>query len=254
ILKKMGPLLKSVVHESVSVVRMGGNEFALLLSEIDGVAQAIETTQEISAALETPFMVDGNPIQMEASFGIAVFPEHGQDADTLIKLADVALYLAKGLTSGYSVYAPELDRHSLRQLILLGELRLAIEHEEMVFFYQPKVNLVTGRIIGVEALLRWEHPQHGFIPPDEFIPILEGTGLIKPLTMWTFKAAFSQCAQFNAMGIKLDMAVNLSARMLQDHRVTDLVTDMIESFHLPPEQIIVEITESAIMADPKKTS
>lgn len=253
VLKKVGPLLSSSVHESVTVVRMGGDEFALLLPEIDGVQEAIDVVQNISKALEAPFLIDKNPIQVEASFGIVFFPEHGEDADTLIKLADVALYTAKGLTSGFSVYSPEFDQHSLRQLTLLGELRLAIENEELVFFYQPKVDFISGRIIGLEALLRWEHPQHGFIPPDDFIPLLEGTALIKPLTMWTLRAALSQCAGLNDMGFRLDMAVNLSARMLQDQQIPDTVIMLLKSFNLQPGQIIIEVTESAIMADPERT-
>lgn len=253
VLKKVGPLLSGSVDESVTVVRMGGDEFALLLPEIDGVQQAIDVVRKISKALEAPFLIDNNPLQIEASFGIVVFPEHGEDADTLIKLADVALYKAKGSTSDFSVYSPEFEQHSLHQLTLLGELRLAIEKEELVFFYQPKVNFISGRIIGLEALLRWEHPQHGFIPPDDFIPLLEGTALIKPLTMWTLRAAFSQCSSLNDMGIRLDMAVNLSARMLQDQQIPDTVVMLLEGFHLQPGQIIIEVTESAIMADPEKT-
>lgn len=253
VLKKVGPLLSGSVHESVTVVRMGGDEFALLLPEIDGVQQAIDVVRKISKALEAPFLIDNNPLQIEASFGIVVFPEHGEDADTLIKLADVALYKAKGSTSDFSVYSPEFDQHSLRQLTLLGELRLAIENEELVFFYQPKVDFISGRIIGMEALLRWEHPQHGFIPPDDFIPLLEGTALIKPLTLWTLRAALSQCAGLNDMGFRLDMAVNLSARMLQDQQIPDTVIMLLKSFNLQPGQIIIEVTESAIMADPERT-
>lgn len=253
ILKKIGPVLIGSVEESVTVVRMGGDEFAVLLPEVEAVNQAIETVRIISEALEAPFVIEGNPLQIEASFGIVLYPEHGEDAETLIKLADVALYMAKGSTSGFAVYSPEQDQHSLKQLILLGELRLAIEKEELVFFYQPKVDLGSGRIIGMEALLRWEHPKHGFIPPDEFIPLLEGTALIKPLTMWTLNEAFSQCSRFNSMGIRLDMAVNLSARMLQDQQIPDSVVKMLEGVGLPPGQIIIEVTESAVMGDPEKT-
>ncbi|MGD0281457.1 MAG: EAL domain-containing protein [Dissulfurispiraceae bacterium] len=253
ILKKVGPLLKDSVQESVTVVRMGGDEFALLIPETGGVRQAIEVTQKISKALESPFIIEGNPVQIEASFGIVLFPDHGEDADTLIKLADVALYKAKSLVNGFFVYSPELDQHTLRQLTLLGELRLAIENEELVFFYQPKVDFISRRIIGMEALLRWQHPRHGFIPPDEFIPLLEGTALIKPMTMWTLRTAFDQCYQLNNMGISLDMSVNLSARMLQDPQMPEDIFQMLKDFNVPPEQMIIEVTESAVMADPQRT-
>ncbi|MBF0558641.1 MAG: EAL domain-containing protein [Nitrospirae bacterium] len=253
ILKKIGPVLTEAVPEAAAVVRMGGDEFALLVPDINNAGQARDVTLNISKKLESPFIVDGNPIQVESSFGIVLFPEHGEDADTLLKLADVALYTAKGSVNGYAVYSPELVQHNLKQLTLLGELRLAIENEEMVFFYQPKVNITSGHVVGMEALIRWEHPRHGFIPPDDFIPLLEGTALIKPMTMWTLRTAFDQCSQLNNMGITLDMSVNLSARMLQDPRIPELVLQMTKDYSLPPQQIIIEVTESAVMTDPQKT-
>lgn len=253
ILKKIGTLLTDTVEPTSILARMGGDEFAILLLETNGLQYTLTVVQNIMKALESHFLIDGNPIQVEASFGIVMYPEYGNDADTLIKLADVAMYKAKGSMNGFSVYSPDIDQHSLRQLLLLGELRRGIESEEMTFFYQPKVSFTSGRIVGMEALLRWNHPRHGFIPPDEFIPVLEKTGFIKPLTMWTLKAAITQCSEFNKKGILLDMAVNLSARMLLDPQIPDSIDEMIRTFNLQPEQIIIEVTESAVMADPERT-
>lgn len=253
ILQKVGPLLNSLLDRSAIVVRMGGDEFALLLTEENSVNSAIDVTQSILKGFESPFWVNENPIQIEASFGIAAYPEHGEDADTLIKHADVAMYLAKGSTNGFSVYSPGLDQYNLRQLTLLGELRHAIEKEELILYYQPKVDINAGHITGVEALLRWEHPQHGFMPPDDFIPLLEKTALIKPLTLWTLNTALSQCSRFHQMSLRIGMAVNVSARMLQDQQLAGYIAKLIDNLNLSPDLLTLEITESAIMAEPEHT-
>jgi EAL domain-containing protein (putative c-di-GMP-specific phosphodiesterase class I) len=165
----------------------------------------------------------------------------------------MAMHLAKKLPRGYSVYAPESDQQRIRQLTLLGELRHAIEHEEMVLYYQPKISLVTGRITGIESLIRWKHERHGFMYPDDFIPLLERTGLIRPLTYWTLKAAIEQCARLNETGLDLRMAVNLSARMIPDLQLPEQVVSLLHSSGVRPDQIILEVIESAIMAYPERT-
>jgi EAL domain-containing protein (putative c-di-GMP-specific phosphodiesterase class I) len=151
------------------------------------------------------------------------------------------------------VYPPGLDNASRRQLLLLGELRHAIDRNELAMYYQPKVDFASGRVAGLEALLRWKHAQHGFVPPDEFISLSEGTGLIKPLTEWTLDAAIRQCAALNRQGLALNMGVNLSARLLLDPGLPALVAQLVERHGVPPGQITLELTESALMADPKGT-
>ena len=202
ILQKVGPLLREFSPATAIIACMGGDSFAVLLSSGEGEEGAMRVVQDIARGLEAPFRIDGNPIQIEASFGIAVFPTHGKDAAALIMHVDVAANMAKGSTDGFAVYSPELDQHSLSQLTLLGQLRRAIEQEELVMYYQPKVDFASGRITGAEALLRWKHPERGFMPPDDFIPLLEKTGMIKPVTAWTLNSAIGQCCASEPGGDK----------------------------------------------------
>jgi diguanylate cyclase (GGDEF)-like protein len=253
VLQKVGSLLNRPIPDSAAVARIGGDEFAVLLQAKDGVDGAVVYVQKIVKLLETPVSVSETPIQIEASFGIAVHPAHGADADALLRHAETAMHLAKTSTRGYSVYAPESDHLGLRHLTLLGELRHAIEQEEMVLYYQPKVSLDTGRITGMEALIRWKHPRLGFMQPDEFMPLLEQTGLIRPLTYWSLKTAIEQCARLNESRLNLRMAINISARMIPDLQLPEQVTSFLNKYRVPPEQITLEVIESAIMAYPERT-
>jgi diguanylate cyclase (GGDEF)-like protein len=253
ILRQMAVLLSSSMPEPAVVARLGGDEFAAFLLVKNGADGAAVQVQKILKLLETPILAAETPIQIEASFGIAVYPAHGEDADTLLRHAETAMHLAKTSTHGYSVYAPGSDQQRIRKLTLLGELRHAIEHEEMVLYYQPKVSFVTGRMTGMESLIRWKHSRLGFMQPDEFMPLLEQTGLIRPLTYWSLKAAIEQCARLNDIGLDLSMSVNLSARMIPDVQLPEHVTSFLEACNVPPEQITLEVLESAIMAYPERT-
>ena len=253
ILRQVGTLLSSSIPDPAVVARIGGDEFAVFLQAKNGVDEAVVQAQKIVKLLETPILVAETPIQIEASFGIAVHPAHGDDADTLLRHAETTMHLAKTSTRGYSVYAPESDEQRLLQLTLLGELRHAIEHEEMVLYFQPKVSFRTGRITGMEALIRWKHTRLGFMQPDEFMPLLEQTGLIRPLTYWTLKAAIEQCARLNESGLNLSMAINISARMIPDLQLPEQVTSFLDTCKVPPGQITLEVIESAIMAYPERT-
>ncbi len=253
ILQKVGSLLSSATAETAVVARMHADVFAILFRGGMDVDGAVRFVQDIQKRLETPFWIDDVPVQIEGRFGIVACPTHGTDADTLLRRVDMAVHLAKKSPSGYTVYSSEFDSTSRRQLALLGELRQAIDHNELKMYYQPKVHFVSGRTEGMEALIRWEHAQHGFIAPDEFIGLSERTGLIKPVTEWTLDAAIGQCAALNRQGLSLGMAVNLSARLLQDQHLPGLVRSLVKRHGVPPEQITLELTESAIMADPKGT-
>jgi diguanylate cyclase (GGDEF)-like protein/PAS domain S-box-containing protein len=251
LLKLVGPRVLSVLRESDTIARLGGDEFAVLLpaTDIDG---ATVTAQKILEALDRPFVVEGFFLEIGASIGIALFPEHGEDVDMLMRRADVAMYSAKQSSSGYAVYISEHDRHSPRRLALMGELRHAIERQEFILYYQPKVDLKTRRTIGVEALIRWKHPQHGLIPPDEFITLAEHTGFIKQLTLWVLSDALRQWRVWNQSGIDLSVAVNLSARNLQDLQMPDQFAELFRTTEMEPRKLELEITESAIMADPSR--
>lgn len=247
-MQQVGARVRDMIRKTDVVARLGGDEFAVLLPGI-GAEQGVERARKIMEILERPFVIEDIQLDIEASIGITLFPEHGKDADTLIRRADVAMYHAKDKGCGYFIYEHEADPYSMRRLALMGELRYAIAQNELTLHYQPKVDLTTGHTMGVEALLRWNHPQHGFIPPDEFVPLAERTGLIRPLTLWVLNAALRQSHIWRMMGIELVVAVNLSARNLQESKLSSQIVDLLDAWDVPPSSLIVEVTESALMDD-----
>ncbi len=251
VLQQVGCRLRDVLRECDTVARLGGDEFAVLLPSAD-TEGAILVARKILQALEVPCVLEGLPLQVEASLGIVVCPDHGEEADLLLRRADVAMYAAKQAGSGYVVYTAERDHYSPHRLALMGELRHAIDQNQLVLLYQPQVHLPTGRVTGVEALVRWQHPQRGLIPPDQFIPAAERTGLIKPLTLWVLKAALQQCHAWHRAGWDLNVAVNLSARNFQDPQLPDQVAALLRQCGVPPNRLELEITESILMADPAR--
>jgi diguanylate cyclase (GGDEF)-like protein len=250
ILREVGPRLAAAVRRADTVARLGGDECAILLRDLDDPRDATDVVLRIRAALEEPFVIEGQSIQLSASVGIAFYPEHGEDGTTLVRRADVAMYGAKRSGAGVAVYSVELDPHSPRRLALMGELRQTLERGGLALHYQPKVDLTARRITDVEALLRWHHPQHGLMAPGEFIPLAEQTGLMGPLTRWAIDAALRQRAAWQGAGLDLGVAVNLSARVLQDEEFPRRVAELLEQHRVPASGLILEVTESAIMADP----
>ncbi|MBI3803276.1 MAG: EAL domain-containing protein [Nitrospirae bacterium] len=252
ILQQVGHRLSEAVGEEDSVARLGGDEFAVLLAKVTSKEDSLLVANKILKALEVPFIIEEIPIAVEASIGISVYPDHGADFDSLLQRADVAMYVAKKTGSGCALYSPELNTHSERRLALMGELRQAIDHDELVLYYQPKIDLRTGRIIGAEALVRWEHPRHGRIAPDQFIGPAEQTGLIKPLTQWVLNQALRQGRMWGEIGFRIPMAVNLSARNLLEHRLPEAIEQLLQQYGTAPEWLQLEITESAILAEPAR--
>jgi diguanylate cyclase len=177
---------------------------------------------------------------------------HGEDAATLLQRADVAMYVAKEQSLGIFVYDPDADGHSPERLALLGDLRRGLDRGELVLHYQPKVSLSTGDVCGVEALVRWQHPDRGLIPPDAFIPLAEHTGLIGPLTSYVLDTALAQVKTWTDLGHQIPVAVNLSARNLLDERLAETVADLLEHHQVPARLLELEITESAIMIEPAR--
>jgi predicted signal transduction protein with EAL and GGDEF domain len=223
-----------------------------MLPSIRSRADALDVGGAIVAALEAPFRLDGFNLDVEGSIGIAIFPDDGTSADVLIKHADIAMYSAKGRHSGVELYNAEHDQHSRRRLGLLSELRTGIAAGEVVLYYQPKLDLATGEVTGVEALVRWCHPMFGLIPPAEFVPFAEHTGLIRPLTSFVLRTAVGQADAWLDAGLDVTVAVNLSARSLHDVAIADEVATLLDEFSLPPDRLQLEITESSIMADPAR--
>lgn len=251
ILQQVAKRVRESLRESDTVARLGGDEFAVLLTRSD-LTHASEVAGKLLKLLERPFLVDGQALHVGASIGIALYPSHGQDEMTLMRLADVAMYVAKRGSRGFAIYDIATDEHNPRNLTLLGELRSAIDLDELVLYYQPKIDLSTRKINGVEALVRWKHPQHGLMPPDEFIPLAEQTGLIKVLTLWVLKEAMRQQAVWRQGGRELAIAVNLSVRNLQDAQFPDRVSKIMEMINRTSKGLWLEITETAIMQDPER--
>ena len=250
LLKEVGVRLLITIREMDTVARLGGDEFAILLPDLSD-HQATNVAAKIRHTLEEVFVVDDLRLYISASIGIAAYPEHGARAQTLIQRADVAMYVAKRNKSGHAIYNPKEDQHSVGRLALMSDLRHALDIQSLHLHYQPKVNIADNSVIGVEALLRWNHPKFGMIPPDEIIPLSEQTGLIKPLTLWVLDESAKQSKEWLSNDIKLCVAVNLSVYNLQDLDFIDEVKKTLEKYDLKPEYIRMEVTESTMMANPQ---
>jgi diguanylate cyclase (GGDEF)-like protein len=248
LLVEIGRRLRQTIRESDTVARLGGDEFAVLFESV-AAPSAMEVAQRIGRALETPFALGGVSIDVEASMGIALSPLHAEDAGTLMKNADIAMYQAKRNHTTYAVYEPGRDEHSLRRLTLLSELRQAVASDALALHFQPKIDIATERVIRAEALVRWRHPVYGVMPPDEFIPLAEQSGNIGIITKWVLKRAIAECAAWNAAGFDLGVAVNLSALDLYDADLPTFLSGLLHDNGLDPGRLVLEITESAIMKD-----
>jgi diguanylate cyclase len=250
LLVQVGDRLRGRLREVDTVARLGGDEFAVLLPRIATAEGAVAVAGKLQAAFDEPFRLDDLTLDVETSIGVALYPEHAGDPDELLQHADIAMYVAKDTHAGFVLFDPKQDQHSPRRLALLGELRRALEQRQLVLHYQPKVDAHTGRLLGVEALVRWRHPAHGLLLPGEFIPLAERTGLIGPLTSYVLDAALRQCSDWRQAGHELAIAVNVSARSLLDLDFPDQVAGLLARWEVPARLLVVEITESTIMADP----
>jgi len=251
VLQQVGSRVRATLREADTVARLGGDEFAILLPSTD-VDGAVLTAQKILHEIERPLLVDHRPLAIRASLGVACFPEHGASGDTLLQKADVAMYLAKTDRSGIAVYAPDRERHTHRRLTLIGELRQALDARQFFLEYQPIVHMRTGVVAGVEALVRWNHPQQGRLLPADFIDLAEQTGLINPLTTIVLDTALSEWAGIEA-ATPLTVAVNLSPRNLQDPELPQRVSDFLNVHHAAPSSLALEITENVLLTDPARS-
>ncbi len=259
LLSTIGERLVANVAATDTVARLGGDEFAVVIA-IDG-SDEDERTLSARAAVETVtgafgelFQIDELTFEIEASIGTALYPDHGDHVEELLRRADVAMYHAKDLGSGVEVYQMARDPHDSQRLALLGELRHAIDSSQIICHYQPKADLETGRIIGAEALVRWEHPQLGHLGPDEFIPLAEPTGLIAPLTLHVLDTALAQQRKWSQEGRELTVAVNVSVRTLYDDRFPQDVGRLLDEHGVPPRMLVLEVTESTMMSDPGRAA
>lgn len=245
--------IRHVARDSDTVARLGGDEFAVLMPGVGHVDKAMELARRILDQFSQPFDLDTINLHVDSSIGVAVLPDHAEDQTTLMRHADVAMYAAKRAKIGVAVYSSDRDHNSTARLTLMGDLRSALTSEDqLALHYQPKIDLRTGRVAGVEALLRWNHPVHGLMRPDVFIPLAEQTGMMTDLTQWVLEHAIGRIAMWQRArgGEPLPVALNLSARNLHEPDLTQRIRILLDHAHVSPASLEVEITESAIPGDP----
>ena len=233
------------------IARYSGGKFAIFLRNLNSNKSAASVANRILQLMEAQFDIEGLTLEITASIGIAIYPDHGADVSALIRRSDVALNNAKQSNNPIVTYSAEIDIFSPRRLALMAELRQAIQDNLLTLNFQPKVKISTGEVIGMEALLRWTHAEYDFIPPDEFIPMAEQSGIIKPLTTWVTNEAIKQAAALIRSGRNILVAVNLSPTCLQDEDIVREVAELLRTHNMPPANLVLEITESAVMHDPE---
>ena len=252
LLQHVSVRLRGALFASDMVARLGGDEFGILLPKLASADDVDRVIKKLQDCLKAPFMIDGIPITVEASIGIAMMPQHADDANTLLQRADIAMYRAKKMASSYAMYSQVYNLHTPERLGLMAELRDGIEHNQLLLHFQPTVELKSNCIFGCEALVRWQHPRIGLVPPDKFILAAEQTGLISPLTRWVLNDALSQCQNLRREGIPLRVSVNLSARSLHNPQLPKMIENALNATSAKPDQLLLEVTESAIVLDPER--
>jgi diguanylate cyclase (GGDEF)-like protein len=246
--------LRGAIRRGDTLARLGGDEFAVLLDGLPHRGAAIELAARLQDALRRPFALRGVSIELEASIGVALYPDHGTNVGTLLQRADVAMYDAKRGGHGIAVYTAERDPYSADRLGLLAELRRAIAGDELVLHYQPKVALRSGAVTGVEALVRWQHPARGLLAPDQFIPLADRTGAIADLTRWVVDSALAQHRAWRDEGLDLPVAVNLAAANIVDVALPDAIAALLARHGVSGDRLECEISEHTVMADPLRAS
>jgi diguanylate cyclase (GGDEF)-like protein len=249
LLREVGRRLKQTVRGVDTVARLGGDEYVVLLHDLDG-KDVPTIANKILGALDKPFHWQNQSIDIAASLGISLYPDPCSDASGLLRCADIAMYVAKRTGNGYVLYSPDQEHISRSDLSLKSELREAIHSDQLSLYYQPQIDHQKQRVVGIEALVRWNHPQHGFLMPDKFIPLAEDAGLIGPLTHWVLQTALTQLRVLQRSGHDLTIAVNLSARNLHDMGLPASIRALLVETGVAPKKLTLEITESAVMANP----
>jgi len=248
LLREVARRFEDVSNGLTLTARLGGDEFAAIVprSRIKDIGALCS---RIVKTVEAPFIINDLPIDLSGSIGAVLVPEHGRDVDLLFQRANIALELAKQSGRGYVIYEPTTDPYSQQKLIYLGGMRNAIEQDQLVLYYQPKIDFQSCRVRGVEALVRWNHPHIGLVPPSEFIYIAERTGLIHALSRWVLRAALDQCQMWRHAGFDITVAVNLSPRNFHDHQLAEYIAGLLHERGLSPRSLEIEITETMVMGD-----
>ena len=254
LLQRVALRLQSTLRACDTVARIGGDEFAVLVPELADPRDASDAAHRLVLGLREPFELPDQDmtLALDASVGVACYPEHGEDVEPLLERADTAMYSAKRLRSGYELYMPERDRSSRRRLQLAAELPAAILAEQLLLHFQPKARLADGVVTSAEALVRWRHPEHGLVGPDEFIPLAERSGVMRPLTSHVLAGALSQWRSWQDRGMDLAVSVNLSAQNFHDLRLPDEVGALLSEWDVPARYLQLEVTEAMLTADPAR--
>lgn len=232
--------------------RLGGDEFAVLIPNVNGTEDVLSLAEKIHLRLRHPTEVEGTTLELGGSIGVSLFPLHGDNSHSLLRCADVAMYKAKTESSRTVVYTVEQDAHSPRRLSMMGELGTAIRENQLVLYYQPRIDIASKKCLGCEALLRWQHPRIGLVPPGEFIPLAEMSDLIQPLGLWVLENAIKQAKIWHEQGLSLVVSVNLSARNLLDLVFPQQIEILLQKYAVPPHLLEIEITESTLIGDPER--
>ncbi len=251
LLQEVAHRMRQVVRESDTLARFGGDEFALVLPATT-IEQAVMISMKIADALDQPFMIEGHSLKVGISIGLAMYPEHGTDSETLIQRADIAMYEAKRNDVIYAIYNIEQHRTTFNRLVMIGELRDAIACDDIFLCYQPKISIRDRSLIGVEALARWRHLDRGVIDPDDFISLAEQAGLCKPFTKLVIDKTLEQCSKWQKAGYSIPVSVNLSLKNLHDLDFPNDVAVLLKKWQMDPDMLLLEITESSIIVDQER--
>ncbi len=249
LLEEVGRRFINTLRDIDTVARMGGDEFAILLPG-DGEEEAIFVANKLLETLSNEFVIEGHLLYVGASIGISIYPQHGTDAKSLIQRADIAMYHAKHNKRGYAIYNPHEDKHSIGRLALVSELNQAIQLDQLTLYYQPQVDMTSGAVRAVEALLRWNHPGFGWLPPLDIVKLAEENNLINPLTGWIIDRAIADYADWSTTGTILPVTINLSVHNLQDKELIQSISNALDKYKVTPDCIAFEITETAMMSEP----
>ena len=251
LLKQIADRLKRFSRDQDTVARLGGDEFLIVLSDVKDIPDAAVAAERLMDAMTGGFVVQGHPLSVSCSLGISIFPEHGVDGETLIKHADAAMYSAKDNgRNNIQLFTDQMNAQAVERLALESSLRRALEKKELFLVYQPQMDVATGKITGLEALLRWQHPELGLVPPDRFIRIAENSGLIIPIGEWVLRAACSQARRWQDEGIPaVVVAVNVSAVQFRQPGFCELIKRVLEETGLAPQYLGLELTEGLLLAD-----
>lgn len=252
LLHLLKPRLESVIRPGDFVARLGGDEFAFVIDPILQEGEELVLAKQLRDAIMQPFNISGTQIQIGGSFGLCIYPDHGDEPGALLRRADVAMYQAKRTMTGYALYDAEYDPYGPRRLSLINDIRQAIDNSDLVLYYQPKVQTASGKLCGVEALVRWQHPIHGFVSPNEFIPLCEVSDIIHALTDYVMQKALSDAMRWRHQGHAVNIAVNISARDLMDHGLPSRVSAVLEKTGATADMLQLEITENDLMHDPDR--